>query len=77
MPSRFFCRTFDYDVQANCCRLFEIKPLSGQNIDDLSLTSQFGCIQLFLDRNLAFTETYGYCIRECYLISIYDSCQYP
>jgi hypothetical protein len=77
MSSRFLCRTFDYDVQPNWCRLFEVESSFRQNIYDLSFTSQVGYVQLFSNLYVAFSETCDYFIRECYRISIDDSYQCP
>jgi hypothetical protein len=71
------CRTFDYNVQPNWCRLFEVEPSPEQIIHDLSLISQLGYVQLFSDLYSAFNQTCERCIYERYLICIDDSCQCP
>ncbi len=73
----FLCRTFDYNVQPNWCRLFQVEPSPGQIIYDSSLISQVGYVQLFSDLYLTFNQTCDYCIRERYLICVDDSCQCP
>ena len=75
--ANYLCRTFDYNSEPNWCRLFEVESSPGQIINDQSLPSQVGQVQLLSDLYQAFNQSCDYCVTNRYLTCRSAICQCP
>ena len=73
----FNCRTFDYNVEPNLCRLFQVEPSPDQIRSDSSLVSQLGVVQLYPELYLAFNQSCEACANDRYLICDQGRCRCP
>ena len=71
------CRTFDYNLTPNECRLFLVEPSPGQIVYNSSLISQAGYVELAWGDYSGYNQTCDQCEQKRYLICDQNMCRCP